>query len=214
MKLKSIIAKTFKATAIIKYLFFPFLSANAAGVNITQVIGTEQTITAQVETATTLWVGTNQGLWKITKANNRVEHLTAENSQLPGNHVTGLCISENDRVYAATDKGILRYDGYAYQTITTDNSNLSTNNITCIAADSYGNIWIGTAQGLTIMYGFKMHTFTTKDSILSNNSVANITQSNGKLHVELADKNTVEIGADTMRLLPPITPKKQEVAVL
>jgi ligand-binding sensor domain-containing protein len=214
MKLKSIIAKVFKGTAIIKYLFFPFLSANAAGVSVAQVIGTEQTITAQIETATTLWVGTQQGLWKINKANSKVEYLTAENSQLPSNNITGLCIGANNRVYAATDKGVLRYDGYAYQNITTDNSNLPTDNITAIAADTDGNLWIGTDKGLVIMQGFKMHTFTTQNSVLSYNAVANISQSNGLLYVKLTNNNVIEIGNGTMHTVPSIIYKQQDIAIL
>ena len=116
--------KLFKPVAVVKYLFFPFIMAQSQGtVDLSKIVKNE-TIIAQAETQNTIWIGTNNGLYQINKANGKFAHLTTTNSILPSNNITGICVTKNDNVYAATDNGIFRFDGFSYLLISTENANL------------------------------------------------------------------------------------------
>ena len=54
-------------------------------------------------------------------------------------------------IWAGTDAGVSRYDGYGftvYRTIPGDTSSLSDNNVNVILADRFGTLWAGTRDGL------------------------------------------------------------------
>ncbi len=184
----------FKAGAIIKYAFFPFLMVESQGVDFNAMLH-NQFITAKVETEDAIWIATNNGLWEIAKDNQHVLHLTETNSVLPSNHVTGITTTSNGNVYATTDKGIFRYDGYAFLVINTENADLPKAKLTSIACDKNDNLWIGTeGKGLILMQGNHTKIFTHSNSPLSSDAVHAITTDNdGNLRVTLLNLEEIKI---------------------
>lgn len=162
-----------------------------------------QTIVAQVETQTSVWIGTNNGLCQINKANGKFVHLTTNNSVLPSNHITGICVTKDENVYASTDNGIFRFDGSAYLLISTENANLPTDNFTSITCDENDRIFIGTkSHGIVLMKNYKCQTFNKNNSVLTSNEVKKIYRDeNGIIISELGNGNFVAMGSSNMILI-------------
>lgn len=195
MKLANIFRNALKPVAIIKYLFFPFMMANAAPVEVTCFVGAGETITAQTETPTTIWVGTSNGLYRINKNNHAVTHLTAANSVLPANHIIALCTTPSGDVFAATGKGLFHFDGYSYLALTSENCKLPAFGITALGCDAAGYLWVGTStKGLLMMHGFKTWAFTPANSVVTDNKVVAITTDARKnMLVQFGDNSVVLI---------------------
>lgn len=194
---------TFKMTAIIKYLFFPFLVANSQGVSTYTDITGGTTINAVAQTETATWLATDNGIWKINKTNGKALHITEANSVLPSNHVTGIAATSNGNVYATTDKGIFRYDGYAYLVLDSENSNLPDTKFTSVVCDSDNNLWVGTeGKGLILMNGYKSKSFNVNNSALSTDNIASISiDSNGNIYALLSNRDVLEISENSIKLL-------------
>lgn len=195
--------KIFKPVAVVKYLFFPFMMAQSQGAVDFSTIVKNGTIVAQAETQNSIWIGTNNGLYQINKANGKYAHLTTGNSILPSNNVTGICATKNDNVYAATDNGIFRFDGFSYLVISTENANLPTNNFTSVACDEYDRIWLGTKNnGLVMMKNYNCQIFDKSNSVLTSNGVKTVyLDENGIVISKLANDNYVAMGNTTMLLI-------------
>lgn len=194
---------TFKMTAIIKYLFFPFLVANSQGVtNYTDITGAT-TVNAVAQTENATWLATDNGIWKINKANGKALHITEANSVLPSNHVTGIATTANGNVYATTDKGIFRYDGYAYLVLDSENSNLPDTKFTSIVCDTDNNLWVGTeGKGLILMNGYKTKSFNINNSALSTDNIASVSiDTNGTIYALLDNHDVLEISDNGIKLL-------------
>lgn len=199
----TILKKAFKPVAVIKYLFFPFMMAQSQGaVDFSKIVKNE-TIVSQVETQTSVWVGTNNGLYQINKSNGKFVHLTTANSVLPSNHIKGICVTRDENVYAATDNGIFRFDGSAYLVISTENANLPTDNFTSITCDETDRIFIGTKNaGIVMMKNYKCQNFNKDNSVLTSNGVKNIYRDeNGIIISELTNGNFVAMGSSNMLLI-------------
>ena len=66
-------------------------------------------------------------------------------------------------LWFGTPNGLIKYDGYEFQTYTTQsktNGNISSNNITSLYSDSNGVLWIGTNVGINV-YIPKLESFYT-----------------------------------------------------
>ncbi len=197
------LTKLFKPVAVVKYLFFPFIMAQSQGiVDVSKILKTE-VVVAQAETQTEIWVATNNGLYQISKSSGRYVHLTTDNSVLPSNQVTGLCVTRNNNIYASTANGIFRFDGTAHLTISTENANLPTNNFVSIVCDETDRIFLGTKNnGVVLMVNFNTQNFTKNNSALTTNSVKKIYRDeNGLVISELADGNFVAFGSRSMVLI-------------
>ena len=195
--------KLFKPVAVVKYLFFPFIMAQSQGtVDFSKIIRNEK-IVAQVETQNSFWVGTDNGLYQISKNNGKFVHLTTNNSVLPSNNIKGICVTRDENIYAATDNGIFRFDGSAYLVISTENANLPTDNFTSITCDETDRIFVGTKNnGLVMMMNYKCQTFDKYNSVLTNNNIKNVYRDeNGVIISELMDGNFVAMGSSTMLLI-------------
>ncbi|MFI5140193.1 MAG: two-component regulator propeller domain-containing protein, partial [Sphingobacteriales bacterium] len=147
------------------------------------------------------WIGTNSGLWIINKHTAKVQHLV-ESAALPSNHITAICVTPNGNVYAATDKGIFRFDGYTYLSVNTDNAALPTDDITAMVCDKDGNVWIGTKdKGLVLMSNYRFRIFNNRNSILTDNAVKGMTKdAEENIYVQLANGSIVKIGKSGMHL--------------
>lgn len=201
--MKAIIRTFFKPVAILKYLFFPFMVAQSQDTSDLSKLLNNETVVAQAETQNAVWVGTDNGIYRINKTNGRVAHITTANSILPSNRIKGICVTKDENVYAATDKGIFRFDGYAYLLISTENANLPTNEFTSIACDEKGRIFLGTkSEGIVMMNNYRCQTFNMKNSDLTSNGVVNVyCDENGVIIGKLNNGNYVAMGFNVMLLI-------------
>ncbi len=120
-------------------------------------------ITAIGESDHYIWVGTNEGLYKINKNNGVRSHFTNKNSRLPHNYVTSIACTKDGKTYIGTMNGILMWDNYAFLLITSENSSIPDNHITALAVDRDDNLWIGTyGDGLLKSTGDAIKPFRTQ----------------------------------------------------
>lgn len=192
----TIAKKLFKPVAVIKYLFFPFMIAGAQGTNELSALLAKEKIVAQVQTQTSVWIGTNNGLYQVNRINCKFVHLTTGNSVLPSNQIKGICATSNENVYVATDRGIFRFDGSAYLLISTENANLPTNQFTSIACDERDRVFVGTKNhGLVMIQNYKCKAFTTANSALTSNTITKVyCDENGIIIAEEGNGNMIAIG--------------------
>ena len=193
----------FKPVAVIKYLFFPFMIANAqSSADLSSIIANEKVV-AQVQTQTSNWVATNNGLYQINRINGKYVHLTTQNSAFPSNHITGICATSNEYVYVATVKGIVRFDGAGFVVISTENANLPVNCFTSIACDERGRVFAGTSQhGLVMIQGLTCTTFNTTNSAFTSNQIRKVyCDENGIIIAEQGNGNQIAIGLKTTALI-------------
>ncbi len=134
-----------------------------------QYISSAEKITARAETEKYYWVGSNHGLYCIRKKGDKVYHLTQENSILLSDTITSIATKSNGEVYIGTNKGIVRYDNYAFLLLTDENSPLRSNKITSLVCLNGTEIFAGTFDGgITIFSDLRNKTFTTKNASLSS----------------------------------------------
>jgi len=202
-----------KFLAIVKYLFFPFLMTQASDATFSNIIGNDHVVVVKAVEENVYWVGTNNGLWIINGNTEKAQHLTAANSILPSNHVTGICVTSDRNVYVSTDNGIFRFDGYSYMLISTENANLPSDHITAIMNDSNDNLWVGTDKGLVLMNSYMCRTFNKGNSVLTNNAVKSITVDiDDNFTVTLANNDTVLIDNGGMKIQQTEQPDNNAVA--
>jgi ligand-binding sensor domain-containing protein len=106
--------------------------------------GEQLFVTAIAEDANSTWVGTHEGLWRLSKSSNTTEHYTVENSKLPSNYVNSIAVEADGNVWVGTANGILRYDRFTFYTLNTSNSSLPDNHITSIVVTATQHVVIGT----------------------------------------------------------------------
>ena len=68
-------------------------------------------------------------------------------------------------VWFATDKGLVKYDGYSFRTLTTEDG-LASNDIRTVAQTRDGDLWVATGNdGITRLSADSVRTYTTKDGL-------------------------------------------------
>jgi len=142
-------------------------------------MGTHEHWNNAIEKKYTRNLGTGDGI-ELIKLFAGSNYFTTDNSDLLSDTVISVYVDSFDVKWFGTNKGISRYDGFAWTSITTDN-HLLDNNIRDLAYErtAYGHeIWAATEGGLSVM-GFDIDgvtsatTYTTGNSgILSNDIVA------------------------------------------
>lgn len=82
--------------------------------------------------------------------------------------------ASGEKAWISSDRGFLRFNGTAYDTITSRNCNGYPDGITnCLALDSYGHVWVGTDQGLFCYENGKVFSNLRK-SYFPTNEIADI----------------------------------------
>ncbi|MEQ9187481.1 MAG: two-component regulator propeller domain-containing protein, partial [Cryomorphaceae bacterium] len=94
------------------------------------------------------------------------DYLTA-NTGLPGNYVSSVTIDTNDHIWAATENGVVRYDGKFLDTYT-EATGLLSNVVNVIHADRLGVIWCGTKYGVSAIAGDRVLNITTEEGLIDN----------------------------------------------
>lgn len=72
------------------------------------------------------------------------------NEQLSSSIVHQVYQDRQGFIWACTENGLNRYDGYHFQVYTTKDG-LCNDNVNCVAQDGNNNLYIGTTGGLSVM---------------------------------------------------------------
>lgn len=123
--------------------------------------------------AGSVWIGTNQGLWRYNSTDGSSRRYVSEGGKsntLSHNHITDLAITQNQELIVATSKGLNFYDVLSDDFVrlsyigNTSVRTISSNFISCLYSDG-SVVWIGTElSGLD-----KMATRRLKARIYTNN---------------------------------------------
>ena len=70
---------------------------------------------------------------------------------MPSDNVTCICTKPDGEVYVGTDKGIMRYDLYAFININTENSEITSNSIVSLSFDPIKGIVVKTKDNSLAM---------------------------------------------------------------
>ncbi|MEW5843701.1 MAG: two-component regulator propeller domain-containing protein, partial [Bacteroidota bacterium] len=87
-----------------------------------------------------IWVGTHVGLVRWDVKNNNYKTFGLEDG-LPTSHINDLKFDKNGILWAATNKGLLKYDGNSFRLLNYQNTNIPNAPITKIDIDSQNNIY-------------------------------------------------------------------------
>ncbi len=175
-----------KCSATVALVLLSFFSFGKVTINdANKFVSPSSKITALAQSEKFLWIGTENGVVRVNRKNEKVVYLNASNSKLPSNNVTSICVRRDGNVWIGTANGILRYDKFAYVIVNTENSLLSENEITSIVEDRHNTLWIGTHTGLVRVHKSKFQVLNQKNSpsLTSDNIVSLSTDESGNLCV-------------------------------
>lgn len=109
-----------------------------------------------------MWIGVNGGLYL---AENGATKMFPESA---GHHVYAVGEDKKGDVWAATDKGLLRYRDYRQIASYTAADGLPDNFMNLIYSDSRGRLWFGGYGGLTEFRDEKFINYTTAEGLVGN----------------------------------------------
>jgi ligand-binding sensor domain-containing protein len=92
---------------------------------------------------------------------------------LPQNSVHGILQTRDGYLWAATEGGVARFNGFQFTVFNQESAPEFTSNDTCcVAEDRNGGLWIGTSDGLLQYAGGAFHRYTTANGLPSAGVVA------------------------------------------
>jgi len=115
-----------------------------------------------------LWVGGEEGLFRVNINNKRRKNFTTSNGMV-SNSVRALAVGRLGFKWIGTDKGVSQFDGKKNWVSYDYGDGLPSNIINSIVIDQQNNIWFGTDRGLSRYNGESFRNFTTRDGLPDNN---------------------------------------------
>jgi len=97
-----------------------------------------------------LWIGHEGGISVINFDGDLQRTITKENSGLPTNDVSHICIDSSGIIWVGTPLGLSTFNGYEWITYYNRNSPLQNNTITALTVDRESKLWISTQRYNTI----------------------------------------------------------------
>jgi ligand-binding sensor domain-containing protein len=105
---------------------------------------------------------------------------TAWQSFLQGDRVSGITQDRNGNIWLAADHGVIKYDGYNFQSYTTADGLLS-DSIYSIIVDNNNDVWCGTGKGVNYFNGKAWQSFTPKDGLAGNMIIQILNEKSGDI---------------------------------
>jgi signal transduction histidine kinase len=106
---------------------------------------------------------------------------------LPQSSVHSIVQTSDGYLWLATEGGLVRFDGFTFQTFNRGNQPaFASDDLCCLAADGNG-LWIGTADGVLRLQQGQFHRYGTADGLASAAVESIHVTSEGALFVETAD---------------------------
>jgi sugar lactone lactonase YvrE len=125
-----------------------------------------------------LWVGGEEGLFRVNIDNKRRKNFTTR-AGLISNSVRALAVDRLGFKWLGTDKGVSQFDGKSTWVTYDYSDGLASNRINCVVVDPLDNIWFGTDRGLSMFDRKTFRNLTTADGLPSNNVTAMAVDANG-----------------------------------
>ena len=129
-----------------------------------------------VDHSDVVWVGMEKG--GIARFDGKSWRVYSEEDGLPSNWIYGLYVDEANYVWAATFKGVAKFDGNRWNTIyTVENGSLVNDRVHIVTMDSGKNIWIGYIEnGISVYHPSRneWEHFSASEGGLSGNKIRNI----------------------------------------
>ncbi len=107
-----------------------------------------------------MWVGVNGGIFLV--EDGKAEML------IEGYHVHAIRSDRHGNIWAATNRGLLRYNDYRVTAEYTVKDGLPNDFMTLVFEDSKGVMWFGGSGGLSRFEDGKFTNFSTKDGLVGN----------------------------------------------
>jgi len=130
----------------------------------------------EIDRKGTVWIGMEKG--GIASYNGSVWRLYKTEDGLPSNWIYGLYVDNQNNIWAATYKGIARFDGARWNLVySVENNSLINDRTHIITMDSSSNIWVGYIEnGVSVFHPStgKWEHFTRESGDLSGNKIRNI----------------------------------------
>lgn len=118
-----------------------------------------------------IWMGTmSEGIMYYNGQS--VINYNIMNSELAGNYVSAMLVSETGQIWIGTENGLSIFDGESWTSFTSENSSLPDDFIASMEMDQIGRKWIGTSDGL--IDGLFGHYFHSGNSGLPGNEIREI----------------------------------------
>jgi hypothetical protein len=123
-----------------------------------------------------VWVGMEKG--GVAWFNGSAWRVFKTDDGLPSNWIYGLFVDDDNAIWAATFKGVTRFDGKKWNTMyTVENGSLVNDRVHIITMDSSKNLWIGYIEdGVSLLHKDtgKWEHFSAAPGGLSGNKIRNI----------------------------------------
>ena len=147
--------------------------------------------------ASGLWVGTNQGVWRSGKL---VRRLTTAGG-LPANVVRAIARASDGNLWLATPAGIVVVDENQLNVLATHQNPLLENAL-CLQADSEGKMWVGTANNGILIWSPADSTWTQideKQKFPHNNIRAFVRDNTGNMWAATSGGGVVRLTAQNFK---------------
>jgi len=138
-------------------------------------------LSAQASPDGTWWVGTTEGLGRLTVSNDIFFDSYTTEDGLPSNAVSAIAFSDDGTLYTGTDHGPARYDGETWDTYTVPS--IGGLYVKHAVEDTEGRMWFGTDNGLSCFDDGAWTTYTVADGLPSNYINALEVDSRGRICV-------------------------------
>ncbi|HDL52634.1 MAG TPA: hypothetical protein ENH32_01520 [Proteobacteria bacterium] len=125
-----------------------------------------------------LWVGGQEGLFRVNIINKRRKNFTIRDG-LISNSVRAIAVDRLGFKWIGTDKGVSQFDGLKNWVTFDYGDGLPSNFINCIVVDQKRNLWFGTDKGLARFDGNSFKVYTSRDGLPDNNVNALAIDANG-----------------------------------
>lgn len=121
-----------------------------------------------------LWVGGEEGLFRVNIVNKRRKNYTSASSNLISNSVRAIAVDRLGFKWVGTDRGVSYFDGKNTWVTYDYGDGLPSNTINCVVVDRNEFIWFGTDSGLARFDGKTFKVLTRTDGLPDNsvNSLA------------------------------------------
>ncbi len=123
-----------------------------------------------------VWIGMEKG--GIARFDGKSWRVYSEEDGLPSNWIYGLYVDEENYIWAATFKGVAKFDGNRWNTLyTVENGSLVNDRVHVVTMDKEKNIWIGYIEDGVSVYHPSSKSwdhFSANEGGLSGNKIRNI----------------------------------------
>ncbi|MCB9245933.1 MAG: hypothetical protein H6606_05835 [Flavobacteriales bacterium] len=124
------------------------------------------TIRGMDQSAQFIWIATqNNGLVRCSKSDGSLKYFNTTTSTLPDNFLTSVLVEHESSIWIGSEhKGLIHFDGDAFEIFDTTSGYLPHHTVRALALDSTGDLWVGTLGGLAKLQGGHSTHYTSQNT--------------------------------------------------